>query len=73
MWQVVCLPSALKLYLASRKGLVLHGDGAVGAEHSDAQLLLLVQGLLVPLLHLHRLKGGNHCHLGVPMEKAVLK
>lgn len=61
-----CIPkSASKLYLAGRKGLVLHGDSAVGSEHGDAQLLLSVQGLLVPLLHRHRLKGRDHCHLGL--------
>lgn len=61
-----CIPtSALKLYLAGRKGLVLHGDSAVGSQHCDAQLLLSVQGLLVPLLHRYRLKGRDHCHLEV--------
>lgn len=61
-----CIPkSALKLYLAGRKGLVLHGDSAVRSQHGDAQLLLSVQGLLVPLLHLHRLKGRDHRHLEV--------
>lgn len=55
--------SASKLYLAGGKGLVLHGDSAVGAQHGDAQLLLSVLGLLVPLLHRRRLKGGDHCHL----------
>lgn len=61
-----CIPkSALKLYLAGRKGLVLHGDSAVRSQHGDAQLLLSVQGLLVPLLHVHRLKGRDHSHLEV--------
>lgn len=61
---LLCIPkSALKLYLAGGKGLVLHGDSAVRSQHGDAQLLLSVQGLLVPLLHLHRLKGWDHRHL----------
>lgn len=65
--------STLKLYLAGRKGLVLHRDGAVGSQHGDVQLLLFVQRLLVPLLHLHRLKGGDHCHLGVQGRKGFSK
>lgn len=65
--------SALKLYLAGGEGLVLHRDGAVGSQHGDVQLLLFVQRLLVPLLHLHRLKGGDHCHLGVQGRKGFSK
>lgn len=53
----------LELDLAGREGFVLHGDGAVGSQHGDAQLLLPVHRLLVPLLHLRRLIGWDHCHL----------
>ena len=65
--------SASKLYLAGGKGLILHGDSAVRAQHADAQLLLSVQGLLVPLLHRHRLKGGDDCHLKERKKKREVK
>lgn len=54
---------ASELYLAGRKGFVLHGDSAVGSQDCDAQLPLPVQRLLVPLLHRNGLKGRDHCHL----------
>lgn len=44
---------ALELYLAGRKGLVLHGHSAVGSQDDDSQLLLSLQSLLVPVLHGH--------------------
>lgn len=40
-----------ELHLAGREGLILHGHGAIAAQHRDAQLLLPVVGLLVPLVH----------------------
>lgn len=66
-----CILRSSKLYLACWEGLVLHRNSAVGSEHGDAQLLLSVQGLLVPLLHWYRFKGRNQCHLGIDEQNLV--
>lgn len=52
-----------ELDLAGREGLLLHGYGAVAAQHSDQQLPLPVVGLLVPLVHCQRIKRWDQSHL----------
>lgn len=43
----------LELHLAGGEGLVLHGHGAIAAQHGDAQRLVPSMSLLVPLVHCH--------------------
>ena len=45
--------AGLELQLAGGEGLVLHGHGAVAAQHGDAQRPVPGVGLLVPLVHRH--------------------
>lgn len=40
-----------ELHLTSREGIILHGHGAIAAQHGDRQLPLLDVALLVPLMH----------------------
>lgn len=53
-----------ELHLAGGESLLLHGDGAVAAQHGDAQLSLPLVRLLVPLVHHQRIKRRNERHLG---------
>lgn len=53
----------LELHLACREGLILHGHCAITAQHRDAQRLVLGMRLLVPLVHGHRVEGGDQGHL----------
>ena len=47
------LGMGLERHLAGREGLVLHGHGAVAAQHCDAQRLVPDVSLPVPLTHRH--------------------
>lgn len=60
---IVPVMFASEFDLAGGEGLVLHGHGAVGAQDGDVEVTLSLQSLLVPLLHRHRLKGGDDSHL----------
>ena len=58
---LISVPSELDL--AGGEGLLLHGHGAVAAQDGDVQLPLPLVGLLVPLVHHHRVKGRDQSHL----------
>ena len=61
----VVLGAGLELHLAGGEGLVLHGHSAVAAQHRDAQRLVPGVRLLIPLVHHHRIEGGDQGHLWV--------
>ncbi len=63
---------ASELDLASGEGLLLHGYGAVAAQHSDRQLPLPVVGLLVPLVHRQRIKRWDQSHLSTSQENSPI-
>lgn len=52
-----------ELHLAGGEGLLLHGHGAVAAQHSDPQVPQTLVGILVPVVHRQRIKGWDESHL----------
>lgn len=46
----------LELHLAAWEGLVLHGSGAVAAQHHDVQFLVPGMSILVVLMHYHQIE-----------------
>lgn len=53
-----------ELHFAGREGLLLHGHGTVATQHCNSQLPLPLVGLLIPLMHCHRVKSRDQGHLG---------